>query len=237
MTDANDIDMDIADMLMEKPISFSIKGVQYMLHQPSLGAYHLILRQIKSLQLASDTIHLNPYTEMLKACQDKKNVVCRILTYYSFNKRDDFFNENKVGRRVEVFSELEAKDLASLLLTVMSWTDIEGYIKHFGIDKERTLRQRIATLQRKTSRTVNFGGRSVYGSLIDYACQRYGWTMDYVVWGISYANLQMLMADATSSAYLSEEEGKKLGIGGGDMQMIDADDPKNAALLRQMFNG
>ena len=84
---------------------------------------------------------------------------------------------------------------------------------------------------------VSFGGRSVYGSLIDYACQRYGWTMQYVVWGISYANLQMLIADALNTAYLNDDEMRKLGVQNGDCQVLDGDDPQNAALIRQLFGG
>lgn len=95
----------------------------------------------------------------------------------------------------------------------------------------------ITAMQKKTSKTVSFGGRSVYGSLIDYACQRYGWTMQYVVWGISYANLQMLIADALNTAYLNDDEMRKLGVQNGDCQVLDGDDPQNAALIRQLFGG
>ena len=54
--------------------------------------------------------------------------------------------------------------------------------------------------------------------------------MEYVVWGISYANLQMLMADSITSVYLSPEERKKLGIT-DNLEIINADDPKNRDLI------
>ena len=78
------------------------------------------------------------------------------------------------------------------------------------------------------------GGKSIYGLLIDFACQRYGWTMDYVLWGISYVNLNMLFADDITTVYLSDEERKKLGRGDG--RMVDADDPKNRDLIRKMIS-
>lgn len=74
----------------------------------------------------------------------------------------------------------------------------------------------------------------LYGLLIDFACQRYGWTMDYVLWGISYVNLNMLFADAITTVYLSEEERKKLGRGDGEV--INADDPRNRDLIRRMIS-
>ena len=83
--------------------------------------------------------------------------------------------------------------------------------------------------------SLSFCGKSTYGTLIDWACQRYGWSMEYVVWGISYANLQMLMADSITSVYLSEVERKKLGIT-DNRDIINADDPKNRELIRKMLS-
>ena len=40
-----------------------------------------------------------------------------------------------------------------------------------------------------------FGGKTIWGTLIDAACERYGWTFDYVVWGISYNNLTLMLKD------------------------------------------
>ncbi len=86
----------------------------------------------------------------------------------------------------------------------------------------------------KTGTLSDAYGKSIYGLLIDFACQRYGWTMDYVLWGISYVNLNMLFADAITTVYLSDEERKKLGRGDG--RMVDADDPKNRDLIRKMIS-
>ena len=70
--------------------------------------------------------------------------------------------------------------------------------------------------------------------LIDFACQRYGWTMDYVLWSISYVNLRMLLEDAITTVYLSDDERKKLGRGDGEV--INADDPANRDLVRRMIS-
>jgi len=82
--------------------------------------------------------------------------------------------------------------------------------------------------------SITFGGKRIYGLLIDFACQRYGWTMDYVLLGISYVNLNMLFVDAITTVYLNDEERKKLGRGDG--RMANADDPKNRGLIRKMIS-
>lgn len=33
------------------------------------------------------------------------------------------------------------------------------------------------------------------------ACERYGWTVEYVMWGVSYLNVLMMLSDAISYDY------------------------------------
>src|SRR5690606_2529030 len=102
-------------------------------------------------------------------------------------------NETKVEGRSKYFAKnLDYKELAQIFMVVLTWEDVSTYIKFLGIDKEQAVKKRIMDYKNRKSSVLSFGGKSVYGTLIDWACQRYGWTFDYVVWGISYANLQML---------------------------------------------
>ena len=73
--------------------------------------------------------------------------------------------------------------------------------------------------------TLVFGGQSIYGSLIDTACERYGWTFDYVVWEISYTNLKLMLADSSKQIYLTDDELKKSKIA-VSATYINGDDPK-----------
>lgn len=232
-----DIEARIIDTVVERPITFDIDGKRFSLYPPSLGVTYLVAPLTQSLGFDAENLKINVFAEMLRVCSTHKDDVCRILALYSFRKRYDLFDSALIETRVADFSVLDVEQLASVYMMTLGWTETEPFVKHIGIDTERVLRDRIATMQKKTSKSVTFGGRSVYGSLIDYACQRYGWTMQYVVWGISYANLQMLIADAVNTAYLSDDEMKKLGIQNGDCQVLDGDDPQNAALIRQLFGG
>ena len=224
--------MNIADTIIERPVGFNIGSQQFYLYPPTLGITYHLARLFKSLEADARLISANPYLEAIRLCTEKKEIVCRILSNYTFNRKEDVFDGIKVEVRAKEFSELAAEELATIFTIVLSGDNTEEFIKYFGIDKERLERSRIAAVKKDNS-SVTFGGNSTYGTLIDFACQRYGWTMDYVMWGISYANLKMLMADAITTIYLSEEERKLLGRGVGEV--INADDPRNRELIRRMI--
>lgn len=232
MEDKELLEMNIADTIIERPVGFNIGSQQFYLYPPTLGITYHLARLFKSLEADARLISANPYLEAIRLCTEKKEIVCRILSNYTFNRKEDVFDGIKVEVRAKEFSELAAEELATIFTIVLSGDNTEEFIKYFGIDKERLERSRIAAVKKDNS-SVTFGGNSTYGTLIDFACQRYGWTMDYVMWGISYANLKMLMADAITTIYLSEEDRKLLGKGAGEV--INADDPRNRELIRRMI--
>ena len=232
MEDKELLEMNIADTIIERPVGFNIGSQQLYLYPPTLGITYHLARLFKSLEADARLISANPYLEAIRLCTEKKEIVCRILSNYTFNRKEDVFDGIKVEARAKELSELAAEELATIFTIVLSGDNTEEFIKYFGIDKERLERSRIAAVKKDNS-SVTFGGNSTYGTLIEFACQRYGWTMDYVMWGISYANLKMLMADAITTIYLSEEDRKLLGKGAGEV--INADDPRNRELIRRMI--
>lgn len=232
MEDKELLEMNIADTIIERPVGFNIGSRQFYLYPPTLGMIYHFARLFKSLEADARLISANPYLEAIRLCTEKKEIVCRILSNYTFNRKEDVFDGIKVEARAKELSELAAEELATIFTIVLSGDNTEEFIKYFGIDKERLERSRIAAVKKDNS-SITFGGNSTYGTLIDFACQRYGWTMDYVMWGISYANLKMLMADAITTVYLSEEERKLLGKSVGEV--INADDPRNRELMRRMI--
>lgn len=235
MEDKELLETNISDTIIERSINFNIGRRRFFIYPPTLGKTYLLTRLMKSLDANEKIISVNPYLESIRLCTEKKDIVCRILSYHTFSRKDDLFDNAKTEKRAKVFSgQLTKEELATLFTLVLSGDNTEAYINYFGIDKERRERARIADVK-KDNTSITFGGKSIYGTLIDFACQRYGWTMDYVVWGISYANLKMLMADAITTIYLSEEERKKLNIF-DDSEVINADDPKNKDLMRKMLS-
>ena len=86
---------------------------------------------------------------------------------------------------------------------------------------------------KKDSNQITFFGKSVFGSLIVPACEKLNMTPQQVVWEISYNYLQMLMADAVTTVYLSDDEMKKARVS-KSREVIKADDPRNYAKIKAM---
>ena len=230
----NDIEMNIADTIMERPYAFSVNERQFSLYPVTLGKTYLLLRLIESLGMNADIIKANPYMEALRLCREKKDIVCRLLAYHTLDRMEELFDSEIVDERCRYLSEnLSDEEMSQLLVMVLAKDNTEEFIKFFGIDKDREELAKISKIKNKNGNSVTFGGKSVYGTLIDYACERYGWTMEYVVWGISYANLIMLKADAVTSVYLTDEERKEARIKTG-RTFINADDPANAAIIKAL---
>ena len=235
MEDKELIEMNIADTIIERQIGFSVGKRNFFIYPATLGKTYLLARLLKSLEANDRVIATNPYLEAIRLSETKKETVCRILAYHSFNSKSDILNNIKVEQRAKIFEKnLDTEELATILVLILSSDNTEEFIRYFGIDKERTQKDRIYKIKGSKG-SVSFGGKSTYGTLIDFACQRYSWTMDYVVWGISYANLKMLMADSITTIYLNEDERKKLNIF-DDSEIINADDPKNKDLIRKMLS-
>lgn len=235
MNNREDLDMNIADCIMEKPVGFKIGRRQFYLYYPTLGKSYLLSRLIKTLGVNMKMLSINPYFESFRLASCKKDTVCRILAYHSLSKKRDIQDEIKVKSRTKLFQEkLDIDEIAQLLIIAFTLENVSSYITYLGIDKEQERRNQVMKIK-NISGNLSFCGKSTYGTLIDWACQRYGWSMEYVVWGISYVNLQMLMADAVTSVYVSEEERKKLGISDSE-DIINADDPQNRDLIRKMLS-
>ena len=219
-----EIEINISDAIVEKAISFSIGKNKLCLYPSTLGKMQILKNLYLAMDVNMELLAINPLVETLRICQEKTESVCQVIAYSTFNDRKSILDMEKVLRRARLFQdEVSVEDLATILTIILSSDKIEEFIRYFGIDADREMKTRISRIKGEGS-SITFGGKSIYGLLIDFACQRYGWTMDYVLWGISYV----------TTVYLSEEERKKLGRGDGEV--INADDPGNRDLIRRMIS-
>lgn len=95
------IDMNIADTIIERPHGFKVNQRQFYLYPVTLGKTYLISRLVECLDINLDIIKANPYMEALRLCQDKKEVVCRILSYHTINKKEELFDCDLVQERCD----------------------------------------------------------------------------------------------------------------------------------------
>lgn len=227
-------EMNVADAIIEKAIRFNIGKQKYSLYPPTLGKTQILKNLYLGLDVNAQLLSLNPLAEAIRISKENPDVVCQIIAYSTFNDKNSIMNTEKVFQRAKTLKEhLTTEDLATLLSLILSNDKTDEFIKYFKIDADKELRERISRIKGE-SNSLTFGGKSIYGLLIDFACQRYGWTMDYILWEISYVNLNMLFADAVTTVYLTDEERKQLGMGFG--QSINADDPANRDLIRELIS-
>ncbi len=229
-----EIEKSISDAIIEKPIAFTLGKTGFFLYPVTLGKMQILKNLYLSMDVNMELLAINPVVEALRICRSEIQQVCQVIAYSTFYDKESILDREEVLRRAQYFRESASiEELATLLSIILSADKTEEFIRYFGIDEDRDVKMQISQVK-GDSNSITFGGKSIYGLLIDFACQRYGWTMDYVLWGISYVNLNMLFADSVTTVYLSDEERKKLGRGVG--RTINADDPRNKSLIRKMIS-
>lgn len=224
---------ELIDAVIERPVPFSVGKEHLFLYPASLGKVYIVAKILDSLNVSSDAMANDSYSEAVRLCKYKRNDAIRLIAFYTVNTREDHFNADLIQSRCSILSDLDDDEIATLLVLVLTNDSSDKFIKEYGIDKERQIVQKIIRHKRDNG-NLSFGGKTVYGTLIDSVCERYGWSFEYVVWGISYTNLRMITADSVVSMYLSKEDMKKLHIS-ADREVIDASDPKNFERIKALL--
>ena len=216
---------DISDTLIERPISFSVKGKQLNIYRPTLGKIQLLSRLYEAIGLnglkGTEDIYYFCY---IKA-QSHRDECLRILAYSTL-PGDSCLLEANVKERLNNLKSLGVEDVSTLLFTILTLDNTEDIKRHFGMDYEAKRLAKVSKVKQSSAKgSFSFGGKSVWGNFIDAACERYGWSYQYVLWGISYANLQLLLADQVRTVFLTDEERKRAGVS-SDNIVVKADDAK-----------
>lgn len=206
------LELDLADTIIDRPKGFSVGRRHFYLYPVTLGKMYLQKRVTDNLDINTDLLQVNPYAEALRLVEKKKEDCCLLLTYHTLQTKKEVLSNRIVTIRKNIFlREMDNDDIATLVLTCLTSDKTSLFIQHLGIDKELERMADVAKAK-ESKNTFNFGGKSVYGTLIDAACERYKWTFDYVLWEISYTNLWLLMKDKVTSIYLTDDEMKKSHI-------------------------
>lgn len=203
----------LADAVMDRPREFFIGHRRFCLWTPTLGMSLMLGRHLESIGIDRELMSKNPSIEALRLVREKREDICYILAILSFRSFIELSNTNVLRRRANLYSkELTDEEIAQLSLIVFGCMEANQMIRMSGLEKERQEQIRINEFKNKDGHTKFFGGRTMYGSLIDAACRAYGWSKEYVVWGIDLISLRMMLADKVESIYLSDDEMKQMGI-------------------------
>ena len=227
MKDKNKQDMEqmILDAIIERPITCTIGKEFLYIYPPSVGITILSSEIVKRIKFDNNLLLVSEYFELLRVCMEHREDIIRLVAIHTFENRKDALFEEKVCERMEKFKSLDNAEILTLFVAIMQWNSHEDkFIKHLGLDKEKKRRERIQSVKKDKS-TMTFGGLSLYGTLLDFAAERYGYSVEYILWGLSATNLHMMIQDSVQSVYLSDKERKKAGIS-TDGIVVNADDKK-----------
>ena len=227
-----DTEMDLEDALMDRPQLFRIGERSFRLYYPTLGMSLLANRTLPVLSMINDSEDIDG--TIIGLCVDKPTEAVRFVAIHTIRGRSRLIDGHSIDDRTEQLKGLlSVEDTATLIKAILRLSDADRLLCHIGIEKDTQLLSRISEL-RDDGTTITFGGRSIYGRLLSLACERYGWTQEYVVWEINLVSLRMMMADHISTVHLTEDEVKKLRIDNG-RDYINGDDPANARLIKEML--
>lgn len=222
----------IANVLTDIPIGFDAGKTHYDLYPPTLGKLYLTSQLIDSLEVNKASLQANPFAESLRIVKTNKDTSCRLIAYHTLRTKENLLSNAIVTERQEEIKSFPDKDIATLLICILKESSFNVIAEETGMNEEA---KRIAKVNaaKKTNNQYIFGGKTIWGSLIDAACERYGWTFDYVVWGISYNNLSLMLKDKITSIYLSDEERKHAHLPSADEQTFDGNNREDVMRMVQ----
>lgn len=212
MSNKPSLDEALSDSVLDLPREFFIGEDRYVIWNPTLGVSILAERRLANININQAALSKNPGLEALRLVSMEKEKICELISLHTFRDFADLSNSNRLSERSNIFHQLNKKELAELFLLVLSFPNASTLIQESGLANEQERQAEIAKYKNKDGHSVTFGGKTIYGMLIDAACNRYGWNKEYVVWGIDLVSLRMMLADSINSVYLNDDEMKALNI-------------------------
>lgn len=217
----------ITNVLTDMPIGFTIDKYHVCLYPLTIGKMYITAQLIESLKVNKDILTENPFIEALRLVRSKRDECCRLIAYHTLNNREDILSPTKVKEQQDIIYLSDNDGLATLLIIILTNSkSLTTIIEETGIDEENKRMAKVNAAKNSDNQYI-FGGKTIWGSLIDAACERYGWSFEYVIWGISYSNLTLMLKDKITSIYLSEEERKKAHIAGANEKVLSGDNIKD----------
>ena len=228
--------LDMANAITELPIGVKAGGQFFYIYPPSFGTTVLIGQVCRSAGIGDVCTDKLGVVELLKLLQNKKELIATLLAICSFENRKQATIDELVIERAEKLKQVNVKEVAGLLVSILSVNEqLSRFCEESGINEENRLRKRIIDIKNKDRSSITFGGKTIYGKIFSQVCEKFHWTLDYAIWGVSFINLNMLLIDAQSSVFLTDEERKLVKIPNAVSEYINADDPTMASEIAKFL--
>lgn len=225
-------DIHFSDTLLERPIGYEVDGSHFNLYPPTIGKNQMTGHLLKKIGFNAFIAQKNYIFELMRIYSSNPELCTRIIAINSLKGKKCLDNK-KVETLMDYFGKhLSVEDGAQLLHLILQNDHVEEMISSVGLDKELEEYHRLQE-GKENSSSYTFCGKTIYGTIIDPLCEKYGWTMEYILWGISYANIRLLLADSVKTVYLTEEEAKNVRPK-NNKETLDVADPKNFDTILSM---
>lgn len=228
--------LDMANAITELPIGVKAGGQLFYIYPPSFGTTILIEQVCKNAGIKEYNTDRLGVVGLIKLLQSQKELVATLLAICSFENRKQATIDEFVNERAEVLKKVNIKEVIGILVSILSVNEqLSRFCEESGINEENRLKKKVIDIKNKDRSSVSFGGRTLYGKIFSQVCEKYHWTLDYAIWGISFVNLNMMLIDAPSSIFLTEDEKKQVKIPNHISDCINADDPAMAGEIAKFL--
>lgn len=235
--DHKDLDRELADVIVGRPLDFTVGRRSFRLYPLTLGKMLTLRHHIEALGIDEGILRRNPVVEGLRLAMKERVRSCHIVAVHATpNSRCALHDRSGLEeRRKYIESNVSDSDLGALLLHCLTTDHTDELMAHIGLDKERERLQSIMAVKRGEGGSVSFGGLSLLGSFIG-PLKEMGYSDDEILFERGYSYLRLMLADRMTSVFLSDEERSKLKVDAGGT-LIDGDDPNSAMSLMGFFTG
>lgn len=145
-----------------------------------------------------DLLHLKKTDRLTARTGRARDKIAGIIAIATLEGKKQVNDVNEYEYRRRLFARhLSADTTIDLLLAIGRMIDVNRFNDHFGITEELHKKKECTD----TRQYATWGGKTLWGGLIEAVASRYHWTYDEIVWGISYQNLTMLLGDAIGIDY------------------------------------
>ncbi len=200
-------------ILTGRGTAFTAGGRRWELARQPLGGELLLEEELRGLRPPEGLGEGDPMTGLLLLAEENRRGALRAIARGTLRSRREHLDAGALERRIEELdSALDSDEIATLLAALMTRPGAGELMAAVGLDGERETQRRLGELRGAENGTMTFGGKTVFGRVIDAACSRYGWTYEYAVWGISLDALRMMLGDQTVSVSVSDDERRKLRL-------------------------
>ena len=217
----NNITARLNAIAIARPQKFSVNGKPFYLYPETLGKTLLISAYLEELKLLQQNVAYLPQVEAVMLCVKQPMTICTIIAITCAKNKAQATEPAFIDKTAKFFRKhLSTEEMAELFMIIINADRAEMFFEEVGITEDQHQKERLS--KKNSNNSATFGGHTIFGQLIDAACQRYGWSYDYVVWGVPLAVLKLMLADAITSMYVSDDERKKLDTLKRKNDVIDA---------------